>query len=257
MTRLRWTPGVAIALAAALLTSCHNLEDPASAAQSQLVVHAVLNPLAPQLVILIQRARTGTSAGNAAGGAEEPVVDAQVAIAAPNGVVMRSSRSSGGAYQFDPVQDGVDLTQAGTYALQVRTPRGEVVLGTTTMPRGTSQLSGTILLQALARGRDTLRLSWPRVPGARSYEVLVRSTGYTTFADTAIAIAADALSIGGDPVFGFGRDQDVIVSAVDANYYDYYRAQSDPFAGTTSHLTGAAGVFGSIVPILEVQFLVR
>jgi len=31
---------------------------------------------------------------------------------------------------------------------------------------------------------------------------------------------------------------------VDVNYYDYYRSQSDPFAGAApSHLVGAVGVF--------------
>jgi hypothetical protein len=50
----------------------------------------------------------------------------------------------------------------------------------------------------------------------------------------------------------------VTVSAVDVNYYDYYRAQSDPFAGAPpSHLTGAVGVFGAYVPMLGGQLQVR
>jgi hypothetical protein len=42
------------------------------------------------------------------------------------------------------------------------------------------------------------------------------------------------------------------------NYYDYYRAQSDPFAGAApSHLVGAIGVFGAVVPLLLTELQVQ
>jgi hypothetical protein len=112
------------------------------------------------------------------------------------------------------------------------------------------------------RLRDTLRLSWPRVPGARSYELLLRShrfgDEYRIFTDTTVLIPGTALTLTGDEILPAGASVDVMVSAVDANYYDYYRSQSDPFAGAApSHLTGAMGVFGSVAPILVTELQVR
>jgi hypothetical protein len=64
--------------------------------------------------------------------------------------------------------------------------------------------------------------------------------------------------VAGDPVFPRGRPVEVLVSAVDMNYYDYYRAQSDPFAGAApSHLVGAIGVFGAVVPLLLTELQVQ
>jgi hypothetical protein len=98
------------------------------------------------------------------------------------------------------------------------------------------------------------------VSGARSYELFIGAHGrilYRTFVDTAVVIPGAALTIEGDHVFP-RTELDVLVTAVDVNYYDYYRAQSDPFAGAApSHLTGAVGVFGSVVPILATQLQVR
>ena len=43
----------------------------------------------------------------------------------------------------------------------------------------------------------------------------------------------------------------VTVAAVDAGYYNYYRTNSDEFTGAAvqGNLTGAQGVFGSIVVV--------
>ena len=71
-------------------------------------------------------------------------------------------------------------------------------------------------------------------------------------------IPGTALTLTGDEILPAGASVDVMVSAVDANYYDYYRSQSDPFAGAApSHLTGATGVFGSLAPILVTELHVR
>ena len=50
---------------------------------------------------------------------------------------------------------------------------------------------------------------------------------------------------------GTGLEHQVIVSAVDAAYYRYYRSSSDEFTGATvqGNLTGAQGVFGSLVVV--------
>jgi hypothetical protein len=48
-------------------------------------------------------------------------------------------------------------------------------------------------------------------------------------------------------VFQPGFRQDIIVAAVDSNFYDYYRTNNDPFtgAGIINRVTGGIGMFGS------------
>lgn len=245
--------------------ACMNLEDPAPSSQPILVVHAVLDTWALSRNVLVYRARTGARDTNAvivAG--DEPVAGALVTITPPNGSPIAAARladSSGaccvpGEYLFN---SGLVLIPGGTYSLHVRTASGEEVSATTTIPQA-PQLMG-LAVKDFLRLRDTLRLSWPRVPGARSYEVILssRSLGlYRTFTDTTVVLPGTTLTLDGDMVFPAGDRVGVLISAVDANYYDYYRAQSDPFAGVApSHLTGAVGVFGSIAPILVTALEVR
>src|SRR5207248_7671573 len=153
-----------------------------------------------------------------------------------------------------PSQYRITLTGCATYSLHVITTSGEEVSGTTTIPLAGLNSTTLTPTSVFDRLRDTLRLSWRRVQGARSYELLLRSFGmYRTFTDTSVALPGTALTIQGDMVFPTGP-MSVFVTAVDENYYDYYRAQSDPFAGAApSHLIGAIGVFGSSVPILSTQ----
>ena len=254
MNRLLFAGAVATT---ALMASCRNLEAPTSATESQLVVQGVMDTEAPEQMVLIYRARTGAPLAIGGISNQQPVLDATVEITLPNGTRAIAGSANDGSYGFMPLAIGVDVKQGGTYSLHVRTAEGGDVTGSTTVPMPPPHVRG-LFGTTLVRARDTFRLSWPRVPNARSYEVLVRSSGYRTFADTAIAIPGTALTIAGDMVFPPGVMADVIVSAVDLNYYDYYRAQSDPFAGAPlSHLSGAVGVFGAIAPILDVQFTVR
>ena len=248
---------VSAAAMTALMASCRNLDSPTAANQSQLVVQGVMDTHTSEQMVLIYRARTGAPLAIGAISNEQPVLDASVEVTLPNGDRMIAKSEQDGSYDFMPEADGLDVTQGGTYVLHVRTAEGEEVNGSTTVPTPPPHVQG-LFRRPLVRARDTLRLSWPRVPNARAYEVLVGNTGYRTFTDTAIAIPGTALTIAGDMVFPPGVFVDVVISAVDVNYYDYYRAQSDPFAGAPpSHLAGAVGVFGAIAPILDVQFLVE
>jgi len=257
------------AMTALLLGGCMHLEDPAPSQETRLVVHAVLNTRADQQYVLLYRARTGVP--NAVEGgdlsADEPVSGAQVTITGPD------STASGGGSSVNPFGEccepgmyglfrplALSVTGTGTYTLRVQTPSGEEVTGTTTIPGPAIFTRGPDRI--FFRLSDTLRLTWPRVLGAASYEVIIRlpqsGERYRTFADTALTIAGTALTIAGDEIFLRDQDMSVVVSAVDVNYYDYYRSQSDPFAGAApSHLVGAVGVFGSIIPIYATQLLVR
>jgi hypothetical protein len=253
---------VATAAACLLSVACLNLEDPAPSTRSQLVVHAVLDVEAAQQIVLVFRARTGTQDTSIVGATnDQPVSGARVTITGPNGTSMTAVETiddttfspTPGSYVFVPSRAGFVLSQGATYSLHVRTPSGEEVSGTTTIPQ--ARLGFTIVPpKTFRRLQDTLRLSWPRASGARSYEVIIRSPRsdeYRIFADTSIVVPGTQLTVNGDPVFPRNRPVEVLVSAVDMNYYDYYRAQSDPFAGAApSHLVGAVGVFGAVVPLL-------
>ena len=73
-----------------------------------------------------------------------------------------------------------------------------------------------------------------------------------------MTIAGTARTLDDDPVFASGFRAVVVVSAVDDNYYTYFRTTVDPFAGAPpSKLTGALGVFGSIAPVVIRQYDVR
>jgi hypothetical protein len=173
----------------------------------------------------------------------------------PNGDTVTASENDQssdyvpGRYRYSPSF----LQLSGTYVLHVRTSLGEEVSGTTIIPNATPSLFFVTLNSDFRRLRDTLRLNWPRVPGAGSYEVIVKPAHldeYRVFTDTAVVLPGNMLTLAGDMVFPPGVSASVLIIAVDANYYDYYRAQSDPFAGAApSHLQGAVGVFGSVVPI--------
>jgi hypothetical protein len=259
--------GLRVVLSVGWVAACTHLEDPAPPQQTQLVVHGVIDARGGLATVLIYRARTGAPSTTASGiSDDEPVTGATVTLTVPNGTTQTAGLPTDetgrccvpGAYVFTLYPNA--LAEGGTYALHARIPSGEEVSGTTTIPtpRQWTVLPGRVFF----RLRDTLRLSWPRAPGARSYELILRSgrfgDEYRTFTDTTIAIPGTALTLTGDEIFPPGAPVDVVVSAVDANYYDYYRAQSDPFAGAApSHLTGAVGVFGSVAPILTTQLQVR
>lgn len=254
-------------LAATLAMACMNLEGPAPTNRSQLVVHAVIDTHADQQLLLLYRARTGAQSSTGSSNHDEPLAGAVVTITAPNSAVMRANEKArdssdypAGIYAYTPGRYGVVPAKGGTFSLYIRTPSGEVVSGTTTIPV-VPAMSTKVPPDRFYRLRDTLRLGWPRVSGARSYELVIQRhvlSEYRTFFDSSLAVPGTALTITGDPIFPAGVNVDVAVSAVDPNYYDYYRAQSDPFAGAApSHLTGAVGVFGSVAPLLLAEFQVR
>ena len=248
------------------LIACQNLEGPASATTPQLLVQAVMNAGTDMQVVIVSRTRTGLSATVSGGiGDNEPVLAAKVTVIAPNGTVMVASEHDSvcecapGMYTIHPFSSGIDLRQGGTYTLHVRTTLGEEVSGATTIPVDTQRVIG-VPGRVFLPAQDTLRLTWSRVPGARRYEVSIGrplTAEHQIFTDTTITLPGNTLDPAGDSIFPVGPVE-VLVSAVDVNYYDYYRAQSDPFAGAPpSHLTGAVGVFGSIVPILIAELQVR
>jgi hypothetical protein len=194
------------------------------------------------------------------------VLGASVSIVTPSGRELAATEdrfddTSGGIYgQYRVSLDryGESLVPGSIYTLHITTSIGEVVTGTTTVPRAAAATPSAT--ETFDDNRDTLRLHWPIVDGARSYEVRIQSRykPYVLFADSAATIAGEARSVDNDPIFAPGSLATVTVSAVDANYYDYYRATTDPFTGApASRLTGGIGVFGSLVPLTVRRLNVR
>jgi hypothetical protein len=226
---------------------------PTQSTTSTIVVHAVLNPADVDQIVAVQRTTAGMP--HAA-----PVDSAIVTITGPDGVTMTGVEVSDSlltrVYRVRMSNYGETIAAGGTYRLRVRLRTGEEVTGSTTVPAGVIALPPAPSGDVLSPSRDTLRLSWPRVPGARSYEVRVQSASavYAMFADTSAVLPANMRSFTGTPVFTSLTHNVVVVSAVDEAYYQYYRTNSDEFTGATvqGNLSGAEGVFGSVVVVKTV-----
>jgi hypothetical protein len=196
---------------------------------------------------------------------------AEVSITTPHGEVFVATAvdnsGQGFHYHIDGLGAGTQtpLIPGGTYTLYVRTQLGEEVRGTTTVPQY-PPLPVREDRPFLERARDTVRLDWAPVPLAARYEVAVmavhrtgggqiREITYREFADTSITIAGTARTLENDAVFPLGARAAILVSAVDDNYYSYYKLHVDPFAGAPpSRLSGAVGLFGAIAPVYDLIY---
>jgi hypothetical protein len=235
------------------------------------VVHGVLNPSATSQVVLVERTLTGTvdipdtsfdstdpivsAGGIAITGATVELIDStgKVTRAVEDRVTNTNGKGSG-VYRF-PIA-GTALVLGARYQLHIRTPAGEEVTASTRLPRPVFRSSGG-LTRTLNRDHDSFTTTWQKVAGARSYAVRVESPfgPFFLFTDsTGIRFTGDLRNIfAGDlqRVFIPGFRQEVIVAAVDSNFYDYYRTNNDPFTGSgiISRIDGGIGLFGSIVSL--------
>jgi hypothetical protein len=235
---------------------CDIPEQPLGPAERHLLVHAVLDPEGAE-----QHVRLDWSDGSPRG-LTPPATE--VTLIHPGGhetPVPRVTFSHAEMYSFTPQNSSERIQRCGTYGLRIL-DHGKVVTGTTTVPCPTTL--SIMPSHGFSRGRDTLRLSWPRVPGAKAYYIAVQnrftsnpidegfSYFYSTFADTSIVWPGNMRTLDDEPMFMTGANTTIVVSAADDNFYTYYHAQVDPFAGAPpSRLEGGIGVFGSLVPILR------
>lgn len=248
-------------------------DEHAVAVQSpQVVVHAVLDPGAQEQQVLVERTLSGSvnivknqrfdaeDPVNSGGGV--PVSGALVTITGPDGRFIAFETQPAGrppSYEtgrYVTPTGGMIVRPGATYALQVSTPGGTIVRGTTTVP-AIGPTGTSTRVDPFNRGRDTVRLTWRSAAGARSYLLRVESP----FGPFLQFIDSTNVSLGGDlrnyfasslqRVFIPGFRQRVSVAAVDSNFFDYYRTRNDPFTGSgiINHLEGGIGVFGSAVNI--------
>jgi hypothetical protein len=163
----------------------------------------------------------------------------------------RNDGSGRGVYRF--ALPGGSLERNATYRLSILTAKGEVVKGETVVPGGSVATDAES--RAFDRNGEPALLEWPAAAGARSYYVRIE----TPFGPRAFFTDGTQVRLPGSlrnvdlrtlpHVFIPGFPQAVTVSAVDSNFYDWYRTHNDALSGEglANRVTGAYGFFGSLV----------
>ena len=235
--------------------------------EQQVALHGVLSASAFSQVVLLERTRNGSVSVFAppfdledALGSDDGIAEsgATVTLTTPSGATLiarednRELFNTGqGVYRFS--LPGSALERAGTYRVSVRTVKGEQLSAETVVPGGVAAVVAES--RTFDRVSDVLLLEWPASPGARSYFVRVETPfGPRAFFtdDTRVRLSGDLRNTDADGlprVFVPGFPQAVTVSAVDSNYYDWYRSHNDVLSGTglLNRVQGGLGVFGSLV----------
>lgn len=233
------------------------------------VVHAVLNATAPNQVVLVERTLTGAitipdtmfnpndpivSAGGI------PIDDATVEIVDSTGTVFRgvedkvvlANGQGSGVYRV-PLAGNL-LRLGERYQLRVHTPDGNDLTAFTRVPHPEVSSTGG-LSRTFNRDHDTLVVTWKAAAATRAYALRIESPfgPFFMFTDSLdFALTGDARNLFANDlqhVFIPGFRQDLIVAAIDSNFFDYYRTNNDPFtgAGIISRINGGLGLFGSMV----------
>ena len=270
--------GVGAVAALILASGCELAETVAPELEPRAVVHAVLNPLAAQQLVIVERTLRSVPLNP---GEQSPTRDAitgaRVVIYGPraDSSVAVADAANPGVYRLPSVtiRDGSPGTAAPNvlrirpgerYRLRIDTPLG-VVTGETTVP-----VSGPVdgARRTLNVDRDTLRLDVSAVHNAAGFLLRHESRAgvverfRTTLAPQLFLPLAIAQ---GDPEeqewsFSFARGQVLpglaqgfVVVAVDSNYFQYYVAGFDPFGDDTrgNSLTGGVGLFGSVTTVMS------
>lgn len=236
--------------------------------EAHVALHAVLSASAPSQVVLLERTRNGTVAITApAFEVPDPVLSdegiaesgALITLTTPSGetliareeVTVRGDGRGRGFYRFALPGDVLEL--GGTYQLSVRTTKNEILTAETSVPVGDAAAAATS--GTFDRVQETLMLEWPAAAGARSYFVRIETPfgPRSFFTDsTRVRLTGELrnIDVAGIPrVFIPGFAQAVTVSAVDSNYYDWFRTHSNTISGTglINRVRGGIGVFGSLV----------
>jgi hypothetical protein len=235
---------------------------------ARLAVHAVLSATASTQVVLLERTRNGSvypvgpsfelldPIGSDQGIAES---GAMITMTTPSGQTLvaieeyrvRDDGKGRGVYRFG--LPGSLLERNGTYKLKVTTLIGEVLTAETSVPAGA--VATTAVQRTFDRTSDAMIVEWPATPRARSYFVRIE----TPFGPRSFFTDSTRVRLGGElrnpdisslpHVFIPGFPQAITVSAVDSNYYDWYRTDNDVISGSglVNRVQGGLGVFGSLV----------
>lgn len=232
-----------------------------------IVVHAVLDPSAPQQFVLVERTLTGAETIPdttfdpsdpiaSAGGIPENAATVEIIDSAGTrfvGAENQLLKTGRGTGVYVVPLDGTSIRAGGRYELHVHTAEGDDLTAFTRVPNPEFSSSGG-LTRLLNRDHDTLSVSWGRAPMARTYALRIESPfgPFFLFTDsTHVRMAGNLRNLFSSElqhVFVPGFRQSMVLFAVDSNFYNYYRTNNDPFtgAGIISSVNGGLGLFGSI-----------
>jgi len=243
--------------------------------ESMVSLHGVLSASASSQVVLLERTRNGTVRMFAPPfDLADPIISdegvaesgAIVTLTTPDGQTLtavedsrvRDDRKGEGIYRFS--LPGSALIADGKYQLSVQTLGGEVLAAETSVPEGIAVVNAQ--QATFDRSRDTVLFEWPESSGARSYFVRIE----TPFGPRSFFTDSTRVRLPGGlrnvdvtvlpHVFIPGFPQAVTVSAVDSNYYDWYRTHNDALSGSglVNRVRGGIGVFGSLVRLKYVDY---
>jgi hypothetical protein len=273
---------IAVAITA-LGAGCELANVSVATPRPRVIVHAMLNPDAAEQVILLESSLTGrvaiddtvrfdpldpvrTAGGEPISNADVRLLDARDTV----GVRAVETRVSGrGTGRYTVSRAALAVLPGARYRLRIRTADGVVVTGETLVPSAPSGWvygAGELPVRAtLSRSTDTLRVSWPPVPDARTYVIRIETPDgpWFLFSDSTQFSLAGSLRnffAGGLPSVWYpGFVQSLVVTAVDKNSFDYNRSGNDPFGGSglISSVQGGLGVFGSSRSLLRRDVSVR
>ena len=257
--------------AAVLAAACELATVSVPATTPRVVVHAVLNPSASSQIVLVERTLTGSvrvpdphfdpndpivsSGGIPISGAQVEIIDSSgTAVAGVEEVKFLPGGQGRGVYQV-PIVGGL-LRLGQRYKLHIHTPQGEDVTAFTRIPAPEVTTTGG-LTSTINRDHDTVNVAWNSAERARAYAMRVESPfgPFFLFTDSLhVRLTGDLRNLFAgqlERVLVPGFHQDIIVAAVDSNFFDYYRTNNDPFTGSgiISRINGGIGLFGSLVTL--------
>jgi hypothetical protein len=263
------------ALLLSMTIGCELDKTPIPPKTPQIVLEGVLNAGAPSQVVLLERARSGLvyvisppydTEDPVTSDAGIPETGATVTLITPSGQSIQAIEDSKvndgkgeGVYRI-PIT-GNSLVRDQPYHLLVQTLSGETLSAVTSVPDGIASTS-VKYNPSFDRTRDTFSATWPASATAKSYLVRIETPdGPRQFFTQGTSISLPGMLRNVDVaelphVFFPGFQQNVTVSAVDSNYYDWFRTHNDVISGEglINRITGGVGVFGSLV-LLEYDYL--
>ena len=259
-----------IVACALVLASCEIGTITVAKTQPSIVVHAVINANTATQVILVERTLSGVipvhdtifnPADPIVSDGGIPVTGAHVEIIDSTGFVMpgveditiSTNGQGAGVYRVN-FPSGV--RRGWRYQLHIVTPQGEQVTAFTRVPFPEFASTGA-LTRPFNRDHDSIVVEWKRAAATRAYALRVESPfgPFFLFTDSLrFQMNGDLRNFFAEDlprVFMPGFRQDVLIAAVDSNFFDYYRTNNDPFTGSgiISRLNGALGMFGSMVTL--------